>query len=258
MDNSFGMILFPGMRSLAYLAAFERAAVHPVRVVMLSHSILHFQDICAESMRYHYDTSYFDVTETAEKYCKRHGIPLDTVGANNINDDELLQYLDGFDLETWIFTGGGILRDKILSSGKRFIHVHPGRLPAYRGSTTFYYSLLEDGTLYGTAFFMGAELDDGPILEEAAFRVNIYLNQDQSHFVDAILDPYVRSMVLERLLRRWHCKLSPKPQKNISAPQCKPYFVMHPFLRLVAIKRLNDSYSKKLPEGIFVVEDPGE
>ena len=41
--------------------------------------------------------------------------------------------------------GGVILKEKVLSQGKKFLHVHGGFLPQYKGSTTNYYSILNEG-----------------------------------------------------------------------------------------------------------------
>jgi methionyl-tRNA formyltransferase len=255
MNESFGMIFYPSTRSLAYLAAFERSGRLPARIVRMAGSLPHLEDIIAEGKRYDYMNRYFDVSDTPEAFCDRHDIVLDHVDAGMINDELLLEYLAESSIRTWLFTGGGILRKKILSLSKRFIHVHPGRLPKYRGSTTFYYSLLEEGSLHATAFYMSDKIDDGPILTEGAFRINVFIRPNQPYFMDHILDPFVRAKVLERMLVNRHEKIGKRTLKKPAVEACSSYFIIHPVLRLIAISRLNGSFCVESAEGIFIQED---
>ena len=51
-----------------------------------------------------------------------------------------------------------------MSIGKEFLHFHPGKVPDYRGSTTIYYSILDNDTCHVSAFFLRKTIDAGPII----------------------------------------------------------------------------------------------
>jgi methionyl-tRNA formyltransferase len=246
------MLFYPGMRSLAYLNAFEKSGVFPQEIVALAGEIPHQHAILLEAESHNYRDQYFDVTIDPGVFCQDHGIIYTIIDATSINDSVLIDYLNDSPLTTWIFSGGGILREKILSLGKQFVHVHPGRLPAYRGSTTFYYSLLEENSLHATAFIMGAEIDEGPVLADGAFGINVRIDVDQPHFMDAILDPFIRAKVLELFLKRETPIINSLCQQKPEARE--PYFIIHPLLRSIVVSRLNRMYRADIPEGIYLLE----
>ena len=68
--------------------------------------------------------------------------------------------------------GGTILRKDILSQGKEFIHVHPGWLPKYRGSTTIYYSMLISFEVGASIILFKEGIDEGPILYQDIVKIN--------------------------------------------------------------------------------------
>ena len=80
------------------------------------------------------------VLATIEKNIIDH-VNLNTI---DINSNIVIEEVKKIPTDYIVYSGPGgtILRKKILSQGKKFIHVHPGWLPNYRGSTTIYYSLL--------------------------------------------------------------------------------------------------------------------
>ena len=63
---------------------------------------------------------------------------------DNINSAEAIKTIMNRSEQVFIFSGYGgvILKEKTLATGKKFLHVHGGYLPDYRGSTTNYYSLI--------------------------------------------------------------------------------------------------------------------
>ena len=256
MGEPFGMIYYPGMRAVAYLNAFRRSGVYPSRLLCMAGDFVQNPAFRFEAHCHGYDSRFFDTLAKPLDFFTDQTVPMDRIAAKEINDHRLVDYLCGSAINTWIFSGGGILRENILSLGKRFIHVHPGRLPCHRGSTTFYYSLLESGTISATAFYMRAGIDDGPVLEEATFKVNMRILPDMPNFMDAVLDPHIRALTLERLLRRGRfghgvVNRHPSGDKNSGG---SPYFIIHPLLRLACISRLNENYVSRDPEGVFMQE----
>ena len=135
-----------------------------------------------------------------------------------------------------IFTGGGILRKEILSLQKIFIHVHPGIIPEYRGSTCFYYSLLNNYSLGATAYIMNNKIDAGEIILQRNFTLNYLLNNDQFYFLDHVLDNFIRSQVLKKIIQLF----KNKSHFNTVTEDCSgfAYYIMHPLLRHLTIEKI--------------------
>ena len=102
---------------------------------------------------------------------------------------------DLHNLDYCIFAGGGILKNQILNLSTKFIHLHPGITPYYRGSTCFYYSILKENYAGVTAYIMDKNLDTGPILFQKKFQ------KPNHKYLDDVFDPYIRSETLIELLK---------------------------------------------------------
>ena len=103
----------------------------------------------------------------------------------DINNLELRNFIKQSRIDFYIFTGGGILESEILSSGPRFIHFHPGLVPFYRGSTCFYYSIINDDKCGVTAYVMDEKLDAGKIIHQKSFSKPSHI------FIDDIFDAII-------------------------------------------------------------------
>ena len=128
----------------------------------------------------------------------------------------------------FIFSGSGILKE-ILAAGKKLIHAHPGKLPLFRGSTTFLYSLLTEGTCGVTTFIMNDGIDEGDILLIREFPPPA-ANVD----ISRIYDPYIRSQAIIETLRLLVTKDSVKYKKQ-NILEGETYFMIHPVLRTLAV-----------------------
>ena len=69
-----------------------------------------------------------------EKLKKEVGT-LKVIPTTDVNSPELISELKQTRETIFIYSGpgGAILKNPILTTGKKFIHVHPGDLPAFRG-----------------------------------------------------------------------------------------------------------------------------
>ena len=150
---------------------------------------------------------------------------------NSINSDEVVQIVADRDELVFIFSGfGGILlNDNILNSGKNILHIHGGYLPDYKGSTTNYYSLIEENKIGASAIFLTKEIDCGPILLRRKFPAPI----DRKD-IDHIYDSKVRAKVLIETLNRyvdegnWSFEL----ENNVGG---ETYYIIHPVLKHLSI-----------------------
>ncbi len=252
MVERIGFIHYPGMRARAFLGILSELGIEVSVVVEMSAEIPNLDAIREESRVRGYDRSYFDTGLDLESFLRRspstRRIP---TGASGINDAAISEALDADPETLWIFSGGGILKPHLFRDGRRILHVHPGRIPEFRGSTCFYYSLLSRNELAATCFVLEPDLDRGQILFETRFEHNLRLEADQRFFMDSILDPWMRSIALKGALLR---PLPAPREPSHQAEDGNAFFVAHPFLRHLAIQRMNSRFRPDLPAGIRPVE----
>ena len=123
---------------------------------------------------------------------------------------------------------GMIARKNLLEAGHKYLHVHPGRLPQYRGSTPMYYSIIEEKRLCATAIFLSASIDTGPVVGSMEFPF-----PDDLRSMDSVYDPYIRSVLLGRVLKAYLANQEigalPQPTEGTT------FHVIHPVLKHLAL-----------------------
>jgi methionyl-tRNA formyltransferase len=153
--------------------------------------------------------------------------------ASDINAPQVIRELGSLRETGVIYSGlpGVILRRAVLECGKRFLHVHGGFAPRYRGSTAFYYSLLAEGTLGVTALWLNESLDGGEIVARRSFEPPAIAD------IDRVVDPVARAGLLADVLRV--CAASGRftePIRDDDPGQV--YYVIHPVLKHLARRRV--------------------
>ena len=88
--------------------------------------------------------------------------------------------------------------EEMLGLGIPFLHIHSGWLPEYRGSTTVYYSLLNDGDCGVTAILLKPEIDNGDIVARKKYPAPAY-GVDIDHLYDNAIRADLLSEVLAEL-----------------------------------------------------------
>lgn len=259
--DKFALLWFPSFRGIAYLNVLKEMGKLPEVIVLMENEFFQQDKLNEEAKLFNYQAQYFDHTYTIEGFAKAFGITLIHTDAKSINDDVMINTLKTINIKNWLFTGGGILKQALFEQGKRFLHIHPGKIPEYRGSTCFYYSILAEMKLSASAFFLTPSLDQGKVLFDCNFSLNLTLTSKNRYFLDDILDPWIRSQTLKNLLQ---VNVSNRDIMNISeTTKCesktsehidRTFYVMHPLLRALTIKKINASYEMNKPEGIFIVE----
>lgn len=130
-----------------------------------------------------------------------------------------------------IYSGppGAILRKALLGTGKRFLHIHPGCLPDFRGSTTIYYSLLAEGCCGATALLLDSSIDTGPVI-----RMRKFPPPPDRTLIDTYYDSHVRAQLLIEVLQDYGRtgQMPTVPQKQGVG---ETYFIIHPVLKHIAI-----------------------
>ena len=125
--------------------------------------------------------------------------------------------------------GGYILKPHLFQLGKKFIHVHAGILPKYRGSTTIYYSYLQENIFGATAIFLSEGIDEGETIAYETFGI-----PREPVDMDYIYEPYMRSRVLMKVIDKYlsEGELVACEQNTEGA---ETYFIIHPVLKHIAM-----------------------
>ena len=158
-------------------------------------------------------------------------LPYTVTPNKDINSQEVIELISSRPESVFIFSGFGgvLLRKNLLASGKRFLHVHGGYLPEYKGSTTNYFSLIMDNKMGASSIFLTAEIDCGPVL----FRQEFPAPQKRED-IDHVFDSAARAKVLIETLQSyvelgdWNFEL----EDNKGG---ETYYVIHPVLKHIAI-----------------------
>ncbi|MDA8817708.1 formyltransferase family protein [Planktomarina sp.] len=161
------------------------------------------------------------------------GIKYDIASNNDINSDGVIKKIESRSEEVFIFSGYGgvLLNSKILGTNKKFLHIHGGYLPKYKGSTTNYYSLIEDNEMGASAIFLTKKIDCGPILLRKKFPAP----KDRS-MLDHVTDSAVRATVLIQCLQNyissgtWDFEVDDNDGGET-------FYIIHPVLKHLSIMR---------------------
>jgi methionyl-tRNA formyltransferase len=159
------------------------------------------------------------------------GIKYDIASNSNINSDEVITVVANRPELVFIFSGYGgvLLKEKILDTGKKFLHIHGGYLPDYKGSTTNYYSLINENTIGASAIFLTKEIDCGPILLRKKFSPP----KDRTE-IDHNSDSEARAKVLIECLQNYvNCGSWEYELENNHGGET--FYIIHPVLKHLAI-----------------------
>lgn len=245
--NNFTMLLVNNNRSKAYLQNLIKNDHIPAKVLLLDSGSMVLPEHTDHDLNIHTDTKQkfirhcpeagieFDEKEHIHITVKHHNIPYQILPTMDVNSKLVIDVITDSPGNYIVYSGprGTILRPEILSTGKVFLHVHPGWLPDYRGSTTIYYSILAGDNVACSVIAMIEEVDEGPVF----YRRRFAPNKDTD--LDYVLDPAVRSATLVDFFNLNHGK-SPIPITLQNDDQSETFFIIHPLLKHLSILSLRD------------------
>lgn len=179
----------------------------------------------------------FDEKEHVLKTLEDNNIKYSLIDNFDINSKDVIQELKKINEDYIIYSGpgGSILGKEILSIGKNFIHVHPGLLPSFRGSTTIYYSMLYNSTVGCSVILFDEGIDEGPILYKNNYKI-----YEKNIDFDYVLDPLVRTKALLEFLDSGEIF----PQKQENKEKVNTFFIIHPLLKHLSIINYNKRVAK--------------
>ena len=136
---NFGLILSNTQRSKKYLDALRENNLKPKLIILLKKKM---------------DRSKFLEINELKKF------NFVKFKSNNIDNSKVTNYLLNSNIKNFIYSGypGKIIKNNYLLKNKNFIHSHPGKLPFYPGSTTIYYSILNEDKIFCTTIILNQHL----------------------------------------------------------------------------------------------------
>lgn len=169
------------------------------------------------------------VEESLGSVC--HNLTVSNVGT--INAPEVISWLREYGASISIFSGfgGELVKTDLLNTGAKLLHMHAGWLPHYRGSTTVYYSLLDQRKAGVSAIFLEDKIDTGPILKRC-----LYDAPPKGLDIDYYYDSILRADTLLRVLADIEGD-SIDSQRYVTQEENQgvSYYVIHPLLKHIAL-----------------------
>lgn len=224
--KNLGMIVQDKPRARAYIQSLVKAGLVPNFVIILEESgQVKKKDALDKAVE---GIDFFNSEESVIETCKKNNIKIEIINAKEFNDPQAVDALRKRTEEYYVFSGSGILKKEILTA-KKLIHVHPGWLPDFRGSTTFLFSLLATHECAATSFIMNEGIDTGDIITMRKF-----LPPDENTDISRIYDPYIRSIVLVDTIKKLDQKKILQGYRQ-DPGMGENYFTIHPVLRTIAV-----------------------
>lgn len=221
-----GLLAVESSRTRCYLSALDAHGLLPKEVVFFGRSAL-----AGGGSTSRQPLSYFDNVTLARDRIRGWGLPCTDVLDDDVNSPAVIDAVARCRSETFIFSGpgGAIIRRPLFETGKRFLHVHPGLLPDFLGSTTVYYSLLLRGECGASALLLNEHIDAGPIVGMRSYPAP----HDRTQ-IDYGYDPAIRADLLVRTLQAYRESgdfefLPPSSEAAMT------YYIIHPILKHIAI-----------------------
>ena len=219
-------------RSRIYLQHFRSKGLIPSFALVLSqasdrHLLTNIdKEILREDNKYSYNLET-PVCEILENF----GVPYQTIFCDDPNSTSCQNAIKNLNQKWIVYSGPGgkILSKETLNLGKKFLHAHPGLLPAYKGSTTIYYSLLAEGFCGVSAFIMDEKIDNGPIIIQRKFPPPV----DRRN-IDFFYDSFIRAELLTEVISNIESQNLAITSQSKDVVN-RTYHIIHPILKSIAI-----------------------
>ncbi len=224
------LLCAPSSRTFAYVQALADVGALPQMCYILAEP----NEECRVHKKHNdEENKYFRVNLTLTELLEEFGLPYQVLGVRDANSDTVFEALKKAACRYIIYSGYGgcILQARLFNIGKQFIHIHAGLLPAFRGSTTAYYSILKERSLGATGIFMNDKIDEGQIIMEKSFP----LPQGDVN-IDYVYEPWIRAQVLAAIAEEYIQK--GEIQGRDQEDEGDTYFIIHPVLKHMALLML--------------------
>jgi len=234
--DDVALISGPSARSRAYAQRMVAAGLIPRVILYQPGEEWQWQgdevfevDVCGDGKPFEFRPNETVRQTLASAEVESHELP-----SIPIDTPDNLAFYSQLSTQVLIFSGygTGILHPAAFEIDARFLHVHGGYIPDYRGSTTFYYSILAEGLMGASAIWMDPGIDTGPVLLRRRFPVPDGTN------IDYISDPLIRATTLVEVLdHRAVSGLWPKAEP-VPIDAGETFHKVHPVLKHLALARV--------------------
>ncbi|MDE6386771.1 MAG: hypothetical protein K2L82_03055 [Lachnospiraceae bacterium] len=240
--EEFALLASDTARTKAYLQAMIRDNKLPGLCVVYSDDISGMKEEAEKYQRSVEAEKYFDRNIPILFSLNEAGISYLLLENKDINSEQMKDVLLGLKQKYLIYSGYGgyILKEHLFHMDKKFIHVHAGILPQYRGSTTAYYSFLQEKEFGATAIFLSEGIDEGEMIVQETFPV-----PEEPVNIDYIYEPYIRSRVLLKAIGKYlqNGELVSGRQPSEGA---ETYYIIHPLLKHLAIMGIEKTIGRRI------------
>ena len=220
--DDMAMIAADTSRTAVYLDSLAQAELIPGHVIVM-------RSVGTDRLPGQQGTS--PEGRSLDNILRKACISVDYLDSPDINSPEVVEAITNRPESVMIYSGygGAILRAAVLGTGKRFLHVHGGYLPDFKGSTTNYYSLIANNTCGASAIFLTNDIDGGPLLLRRKFPA-----PTDRTTIDHGYDSSIRAKVLVEVIRR-HIDQGDWRAVEVREGSGELYFIIHPVLKHIAI-----------------------
>lgn len=224
--KDIALILTDTSRSKVYLAMLEMYNLLPNYIIYLRE-----RKRSKIKVRKINNSKNININFDFSEKLKELPLEYEIINTKDIHNKYVIKTLKNRKEKVFIYSGYGgvILKKHILAIGKKFLHVHGGYIPNYKGSTTNYYSIIEKNKMGASAIFLNEKIDSGPIIDR-----KIFSPPKKKYEIDYFYDSYLRGLVLVNLLKKFKRTQKIK-SKKISQKNYKNYFIIHPVLKHIAL-----------------------
>ena len=177
-----------------------------------------------------------DLDLTLSDSLEQMGWPVERFPVGDVNHFGLAEVLKNSSPKLIIYSGyaGQLVGPSVLGLGVPVLHMHPGWLPDYRGSTTVYYSLLIERACAVSAILLDRTIDTGPILARKRYPAPP-LGLDVDYLYDTAIRADLLVQVVGETLRSGAL---PARSSQGAAEEGLPFYEIHPVLKHLALLSL--------------------
>lgn len=241
-EIDFSLILACTDRSRAYLSALKSKGYRPAHVILLGEKFSESYEPEKETEKpekgfiENFPEMDFEIGFSIDEFLLEGDWSFVKMSSSDVNTQEVVDEVSKITSEVVVYSGypGVIVRDPLIDVGKVLLHVHPGKLPEFRGSTTIYYSLLEERPMTFSAIALNKVIDGGRVIHE-----EFHPAPEDRRLIDKYVDHALRARTLVNALRKFSCVNQPQSLGKIGRPDDSlnyaEYFVIHPVLKHLAI-----------------------
>ena len=244
--NDVGMIAADTSRSRVYVQSLVRNNLLPRFVLVLANKAstvlpgqINNSDFESTNQDVEISHDYWseannNLLEPIQVTLEASSIEFEQLETTNLHDPAVIKSIQNRPESTLIYSGYGgvILRKELFLTGKKFLHVHGGYLPDYKGSTTNYYNLIVENSIGASSLFLDEDIDSGPMLRRKKFPPP----EDRTQ-IDHKYDSAARAKVLIETLQEYQNSGEFQCKENLEKGET--YFIIHPILKHIAILAKN-------------------